>query len=621
MAVSVALAVMAILLPTAAGAIRAADPVLTEAWDATAPETTGFSSIGPIDASGGRVAVAGYIDGPLDEFEPIGPSDVYVELYEADGDLVWRRMYGTIYTDDVHDIALADSGVYISGKTRGDGFPTGFVVRYDADGEIDWTKELEIETDALVQLAALDVGGVAVATTDRGGSGELPARVTRLRADGSTAWTRTHLGCCGSLGSKSAHAVEVDADPGGVTVTGWQPQSGVPWHAVFVRRWGLDGTDRWTHTVTSPDGDVLPDTAVVSERRVVLAGSSTLPLPGLPSGPDDDWFLRSLDLDGKTAWTKGFVASRLVAQCRGFVGTRPEPGDAEAGEHPGAIIERRGEDGEVVWSWGRPGTTEDQISFERLAIDGDRIYVVESAGLGGDSTYRVIAFDGMPAPTDCDTTPPTASTDGRTFVTGTSVTDGRLPLRLKWTATASGARVARFEVHQSVDGKAFTALTTASSGSLNPLVAPSHTYRFRGRAIDQAGNASPWSATSTITVSRVSENNARIRYSGSWATTTSPVYWGGAAKRSSSAGARATLIFTGRTIAWVSRRGPDRGKAEIYVNGTKVATVDLKASSYQGQRVVWTRSWSTTASRTVSIRVLGTSGRPRVDLDAFVTAN
>jgi hypothetical protein len=65
----------------------------------------------------------------------------------------------------------------------------------------------------------------------------------------------------------------------------------------------------------------------------------------------------------------------------------------------------------------------------------------------------------------------------------------------------------------------------------------------------------------------------------------------------------------------VARRGPTRGKAEVFVNGTKVATVDLSASSYQNQRVVWSMSWSSVATRTVTIRVVGTSGRPWVDLD------
>ena len=96
------------------------------------------------------------------------------------------------------------------------------------------------------------------------------------------------------------------------------------------------------------------------------------------------------------------------------------------------------------------------------------------------------------------------------------------------------------------------------------------------------------------------------------------MYWGGKARAASRAGAKATLTFTGRWVELVSRKGPTRGKAQIYVNGVLKATIDLYASTYQNQRVVWTASWSSSATRTVTVRVAGTTGRPRVDLDAFV---
>lgn len=54
------------------------------------------------------------------------------------------------------------------------------------------------------------------------------------------------------------------------------------------------------------------------------------------------------------------------------------------------------------------------------------------------------------------------------------------------------------------------------------------------------------------------------------------------------------------------------------INGVLKATVELHAASYQNQRVVWTGSWSSSVTRTTPVRVVGTTGRPRVDLDAFV---
>jgi len=73
------------------------------------------------------------------------------------------------------------------------------------------------------------------------------------------------------------------------------------------------------------------------------------------------------------------------------------------------------------------------------------------------------------------------------------------------------------------------------------------------------------------------------------------------------------------TVRDASHRG-FHGNA-VLVNGVKVATVDLYSTTARHQQVVWAGSWASATSRTITIRVLGTSGRPRVDLDAFVTAN
>ena len=221
-----------------------------------------------------------------------------------------------------------------------------------------------------------------------------------------------------------------------------------------------------------------------------------------------------------------------------------------------------------------------------------------------------------------DTVAPTATAPRRGFVASSSISAGRIALRVPWSGSDATSGIARYELAQSTDGGAWTTVsTTLTSPTATRNLAPLHTYRFRVRAVDKAGNPGSWATGTTFRISRYSESNAAITYSGSWTKVSSTAYWGSAAKKSSTAGAKASLTFSGRSIAWVARTGPDRGKAGIYVNGTKVATVDLYSPTAQAQRVVWVGSWTTTASRTVTIRVAGTVGRPRIDLDALVTAN
>ena len=61
---------------------------------------------------------------------------------------------------------------------------------------------------------------------------------------------------------------------------------------------------------------------------------------------------------------------------------------------------------------------------------------------------------------------------------------------------------------------------------------------------------------------------------------------------------------------------PRSGQAKVYFVGVYVATIDLKGAS--ASRVqVFTKTWSTVGSHRISIKVVGTAGRPRVDIDAF----
>jgi hypothetical protein len=221
-----------------------------------------------------------------------------------------------------------------------------------------------------------------------------------------------------------------------------------------------------------------------------------------------------------------------------------------------------------------------------------------------------------------DTITPTATGPRQSLVTATSVSNGKVTVRADWTAKDPGSGIVRYELAQSTDGGAWkTVGTTLTKAASTRLLAPGHTYRFRVRAVDAAGNVSAWATGSTITLSRYQESSSRISYSGTWKTSWSSGFWGGAAKKSSTAGSKASITFTGRSIGWISRVGPTRGKATVYVNGTKVASVDLYSPMYESPKVVWTRTWTDRASRTITVRVSGTSGRPRVDLDAFVTLN
>ena len=54
------------------------------------------------------------------------------------------------------------------------------------------------------------------------------------------------------------------------------------------------------------------------------------------------------------------------------------------------------------------------------------------------------------------------------------------------------------------------------------------------------------------------------------------------------------------------------------MDGKPVAVVDLRRGGHSQRQLVWVKARSTSGRHTVRIQALGTHGRPRVDLDAFL---
>ena len=71
----------------------------------------------------------------------------------------------------------------------------------------------------------------------------------------------------------------------------------------------------------------------------------------------------------------------------------------------------------------------------------------------------------------------------------------------------------------------------------------------------------------------------------------------------------------------MTMRGPGRGYAWIYLDGgaTPVAKINLYKATAQPMVIAWSKTWATSGKHTVKVWVAGTAGKPRVDVDAFLT--
>ena len=237
-------------------------------------------------------------------------------------------------------------------------------------------------------------------------------------------------------------------------------------------------------------------------------------------------------------------------------------------------------------------------------------YDVEVVGSGGgltaQSQLRLVVYDA------------TADPGGPWMRVRSGVESGAnlLPVRIKWPAIGNARR---YELQQSIDGGPWQLLARPRRPRFATNVWPGSRYQHRIRA-RVGGTWREW--RTGISLVTVPHEPAGLVLTGSWlaapikkAYSELPVY-------SSEAGARATLSFRGTSVAWMASRGPTRGKARVFVDGSLVATVDLYAGTNQHRRIVFTRYWDAVAAHVLRIEVLRKPlSRPRVDLDAIVVVS
>ncbi len=273
----------------------------------------------------------------------------------------------------------------------------------------------------------------------------------------------------------------------------------------------------------------------------------------------------------------------------------------------------------VTATLGTPHVTGDATTLTLTATGGGTpialgswpiTLTARSGGLTSTATTTLSITDGV-APT---VTAPTYRLRSNLRVTDTSAA-----LVASWTASdPSGVRAVA--ISRKVGSGAWTALTAP------PPTAPSITgwqtfgvgSAYADRATDNAGNTSGWAYGQTATITAVQETGTGTSYAGSWASTANSYALGDRLRYTKTRGAAVTYTVTGNGVAWVAYRGPNRGKATVYVDGVAVATVNLYASTYQSKFVAYAANWASAGKHTIRIVALGTAGHPRVDVDAFL---
>lgn len=608
----------------------------------TLPDAAGFRLIGTgNDEVGSSMAPAGDVNGD-------GRSDLIIGAplaspHDRESAGAAYVVYGSTSTADVHLGRMPPSrGFRIAGAAAGDRAARAVagVGDVNGDGYDDIAVVAPTTFSAFDTATSVILGGPAIASVDL--ATMTPTQGFRIylgRLDimhGSVAGGdvngdgRSDVVVAGDwVGSPAVvvygtpHPVNVDGDAMGSSV-GFRVRAGSQQQIHSVAAGDMDG-DGYADIALGHDGtqyDPAP-----WQVSVVRGGKTNPSIEALGTAPAAR-VIRVLGTDHDLGYALAMGDYRRDGRMELILG-------AESAEHNGDLS------GSAYVVYGKSSLTNVNLatlSPAWLRIDGDGEYVqggasVAAGDVTGDGVVDIVVGSpgyptldaaasgrvGIFAGSRSESTAPKATAPTHSLPTDVGLTSSRPAVKLAWTGSDVGSGVATYELAQSTNGGSWATVEKAVSSSLaRRVLAPGSTYRFRVRATDKAGNVSSWAYGVTFRLSAFQETSSALSYSGTWSAASSTSYWAGAVRRSSTAGSRATLTFTGNAVSLVAPTGPTRGVGQVYVNGSYVGTVSLYSSTTRATRVIKSWRWSTSATRTVSVRVAGTAGHPRVDVDGFV---
>ena len=247
-----------------------------------------------------NVYVAGFTYGAL-EGDNAGSADVYLRKYDAAGQVLWTRQFGTDTYEDAWTLTTDQQGnVYVAGYTegvfvpgRGDG-KDAFVRKYDPHGSVLWTEQYGSLGDnwtfpeglAVDSHGNLYVCGTTYGVLEGTSAGDGDAYLRKYDAAGTLQWTRQF----GTSTYDDAWSVAVDAWDH-VYVAGHTWGSLGADHAgmedAFVRKYDASGNVLWTKQFGTDAADSASAISIGSDGGVYVAGSTTGSLGAIGSGASD----------------------------------------------------------------------------------------------------------------------------------------------------------------------------------------------------------------------------------------------------------------------------------------------------------------------------------------------
>lgn len=322
-------------------------------WIQTNPSNGGDDLA--IDAEG-FIYIVGWVKGALPGQVSQGLSDAYLEKYDADGELIWTRQFGTSGGDGANSVAIgADGEIYVAGSTDG-AFPgqsnagggDTFLSRFTPEGELVWLHQFGSSARDYPTSIVVDGEGAIYIAGETNGKlpglgvqhrGETDVFVRKYDAEGEFVWHSA----AASLQDDRATSLRLAPD-GSLLLTGSTDGRVVGWSAAptnqqafLIKIRASDGYHIWGKQFGEPYAHSGADTDVSSDGQVHFFGSAIV--DGENNEKIRRAFIRTYDLSsGAEGWTHFLGASGNVSPSSGAVagdGSIFIAGDISDGAFPG----------------------------------------------------------------------------------------------------------------------------------------------------------------------------------------------------------------------------------------------------------------------------------------------
>lgn len=263
--------------------------------------------------------LTGYNTSGLDGNINAGGNDIFLIKYDAFGNKQWSKQMGSTRDDYARGIALNKSGdIYITGFTSGGldgntntGAIDAFLIKFDTTGKKLWTKQWgSAGYDEPQNLAIDSKGNVFVAgVTDGNLDGNINAGwfdifLVKFDGNGEKQWSKQLGGTSYDIADNIAINADGDVYIIGLLTTVTDPNTNTGTTKIILSKFNTSGIELWRQQFGTTDNDYGGGITIDSNGDIYVTGTTSGTLGNHDNAGGRDVFLTKFDSSGTMHWIR-----------------------------------------------------------------------------------------------------------------------------------------------------------------------------------------------------------------------------------------------------------------------------------------------------------------------------